>query len=316
MISRRTVTGVLAAAALALTAGPTVAQEKTIKVAVLKLVGNAHALHYQELAPAGYKFDIVYVNTPADAKNAVATGSADFALGGVFAAILGNAAGEPVVIVANLTGGSMAVIAKGGSTMKSLADLKGKKVGIQPGSTQELVIAERLKQEKMSLSDIQPIRLGLGEMYAALARGDLDAYVGTEPGSSMSLLDGTGQLVEYPYGTPTGDLVTAMMANEASIKKDPKMALDFVRTHARATEFLKKNHDAWEKDGVTTFGLKPEFFRAAIKNINTEWKMDAAFLKRVDAFGKLMMENKMIRKMPTEDFVVTKFVEEVEKTGL
>jgi len=316
-IGRRGVLAGLAGGAVAWAGvGRAWAETKTVRVAVLKVVGNAHALHYEQLAPPGYKFDLVYLNTPADAKNAVATGSADFALGGVVAAVLGNANGEPVVIVANLTGASMAVIAKADGPIKTLADLKGMRVGIQPGSTQELVIAERLKQLGMSVKDIQPIRIGLGEMHAALGRGDLDAYVGTEPNSSMSLIDGSGRLVEHPYGTPTGDLVTAMMANADVVKKDPQLVRDFVLTHARATEFLKSHPDVWEEDGAKVFGVKPEIFRVAIRNITTDWRMDDLFVTRVGNFGELMLANKMIRRLPDQGFVVRQFVDDVARTGI
>jgi NitT/TauT family transport system substrate-binding protein len=317
--NRRTLLkGLTAGTALAMVGTPPVRaqQAKTIRVAVLKVVGNAHPLHYERLAPPGYKFDLVFVPTPAAAKDAVATGSADFALGGIVAAILGNANGEPVVLVANLTGASMAVVAKAGSPIKKFTDLKGKKVGLQPGSTQDLVVAERLKQESMKPADLQIIRLGLGEMHAALSRGDLDAYVGTEPGSSLSVIEGVGQLVEHPYGTEIGDIVTGMMANADLVKKDPILVRDFVLTHARATEYLKANLDVWEQDGAKTFGLKPEIFKVAIKNITTEWKMDAAFVRRVAACSRLMLENKMIRRLPEADFVQTKFVEDVAKAGL
>lgn len=316
-MNRRHVLQGLAAGALAVsTSRPSWGQARTIKVAVLKVVGNAHPLHYERLAPPGYKFELIFVPTPAAAKDAVATGSAEFALGGIVAAILGNANGEPVRLISNLTGASMAVIARADSAIRTFADLKGKRVGLQPGSTQELVVAERLKQEKMKPGDFQVVRLGLGEMHAALARGDLDAYVGTEPGSSLSLIEGVGRLVEHPYGTEIGDLVTGMMANSDVIKNYPKMVRDFVLTHARATEFLKANPAAWEQDGARTFGLKPEIFRVAIKNITTDWRMDATFIRRVNAFSRLMLENKMIRRPPQDDFIATQFVEDIAKAGL
>lgn len=306
----------LAAALLALPCGVASAQEQVIKVAVLKVASNAHFLHYARLAPKGYKFQTFFVNTPGDAKDAVVSGSADFALAGIAAAILGNANGEPVVIVANLVGGSMAVIAKADSPIKSVADLKGKKVGIQPGSTQELVIAERLKQLGMTIKDVQTVRVGLGEMHAALARGDIDAYVGTEPGASLSVLENVGRLVEYPYGTSTGDLLTGVMANSKFIKENPKAAQDFVLTHARATEYLKANPDAWVEDASKTFGVKPELFKLALKNIHIEWRMDPSFVKQVVAFGQLMLDNKMIRTPVTDGLVVTTFSDAIAKAGL
>ena len=60
--------------------------------------------------------------------------------------------------------------------------------------------------EGMSIKDIKPIRVSFSEMHCALARGDIDAYVGAEPGPGVSLANGIGKLVEYPYGTPMGSL--------------------------------------------------------------------------------------------------------------
>lgn len=295
---------------------PGSAQDKVIKVAVLKVASNAHYLHYANFAPPGYKFEALLVNTPGDAKDAVVSGSADFGLAGVAAAILGNANGEPVVIVSNLVGGSMAVIAKADSPIKTVADLKSKKVGIQPGSTQELVIIERLKQLGMTMKDIQPVRVGLGEMHAALGRGDIDAYVGTEPGVTLSITENVGRLVEYPYGTPTGDLLTAVMANAKFVKDNPKATQDFVMTHARATEYLKANPDVWTEDASKTFGVKPELFKLALKNFNAEWKMNPTFVKQINAFAQQMLENKLIRQPVTDGLVITTFTDQVAKTGL
>ncbi len=293
-----------------------VAQEQVIKVAVLKVPSNAHYLYYQQLAPAGYKFQPILVNTPGDAKDAVISGSAEFGLTGIAAAILGNANGEPVVIVANLVGGSMSVIAKADAPINAVADLKGKKVGIQPGSTQELVIIERLKQLGMTMKDIQPIRVGLGEMHAALARGDVDAYVGTEPGSTLSIVEKVGRLVEHPYGTATGDMLTAVIGNANFVKANPKATKDFVLTHARATEFLKSNPDTWTEGAAKAFGVKPDLFKLALKNFHAEWKMDPEFVKRVGAFSQAMLENKLIRSAVTPGLVVTTFTDEVLKSGL
>ena len=88
----------------------------------------------------------------------------------------------------------------------TLKDLKGKRVAIWPGSTQEVFILERLHMEGMTIKDIQPVRVSFSEMPAALARGDVDAYVGAEPGPGLSLVSGVGKIVEYPYSTPMGSL--------------------------------------------------------------------------------------------------------------
>src|SRR6476620_10233431 len=100
----------------------------------------------------------------------------------------------------------MAVIARKDSPIASIEDLRGRKVAIWPGSTQEVFILERLKMEGMSIKDVTPVRISFSEMHVALARGDIDAYVGAEPGPGVSLATGIGKIVEYPYGTAMGAL--------------------------------------------------------------------------------------------------------------
>ena len=104
--------------------------------------------------------------SPTDGKNAVLTGTVDTCIHGIAAFILGAAAGEPVVIVASANNGGMAIMAGVNTDIKTVKDLKGKKVAIWPGSTQEAVILERLRMEGMTIKDIQPIRLQFSDMAA------------------------------------------------------------------------------------------------------------------------------------------------------
>ena len=100
----------------------------------------------------------------------------------------------------------MAVVARKDGPIKTLKDLKGKRVAIWPGSTQEVFILERLRMEGMTIRDVESVRVSFSEMPAALARGDVDAYVGAEPGPGNSLASGVGKIVEYPYSTAMGSL--------------------------------------------------------------------------------------------------------------
>src|SRR5258706_10516670 len=155
-------TATLVAATLA---APTVlrAQGRTVKVGALRLVHSMPPYFYEKFAPAGLKIEITVFDSPTDGKNAVVTKSVDFGTFGIAAAILGGAAGEPVVVVGAMCNKGMGVISKAGSDVKTIKDLKGKKVGIWPGSTQEVFIFERLKMEGMSTKDITPVRVPFGE---------------------------------------------------------------------------------------------------------------------------------------------------------
>ena len=52
--------------------------------------------------------------------------------------------------------------------------------------------------EGMSIKDITPVRVPFGEMPAMLARGDVDAYVGAEPGPGLSITSGRASSSNIP----------------------------------------------------------------------------------------------------------------------
>src|SRR5271155_1488556 len=215
----------LAATAAALSAANSgaFADDRVIKVGTLKLIHGITPYFYEKFVPAGVTVQVFPFESPTDGKNAVVTGTVDFGIYGLAAATLGAANGEPVVVIAAACNRGMAVVARADGSITSIKDLKDKKVGIWPGSTQEVVILDRLSAEGMTIKDIQPIRVSFSDMAPALARGDLDAYVGAEPGPGISLANGTGKIVEYPYSTPTGSLHMVFATSQTIINTDPKL---------------------------------------------------------------------------------------------
>ena len=303
----------VAAAALALCAPFAVqsvhAQEKIIKVGTLKLIHAITPYFYQQFAPPGYKIEVVPFESPTDGKNAVVTGSVDFGTFGIAAAMLGAAAGEPVVIIAPQCNGGMAVVAGAKSDIKSIKDLRGKKVAIWPGSTQEVVILERLKAEGMTIKDVQSIRLPFSDMAPALARGDVDAYVGAEPGPGISLASGAGKIVEYPYSTAIGSLNMVWATRQEMIDKNPELVKIMMEMHRKATDFAMGNRAEMVKMTMQKLGQQQKSIEMAAPNVELTWKIDDEFVRRAKAYGQLMIEKKQIRELPNFDkFINAKFM--------
>jgi len=125
--------------------------------------------------------------------------------------ILGAAAGRsPVVIVAH----RQQFAANGrlwravNTDIKNVKDLKGKKVAIWPGSTQEAVILERLPPWRAwTIRDIQADpACSFSDMACALGRAaDVDAYVGAEPrGPASASPTIRASCSSILYSTPIG----------------------------------------------------------------------------------------------------------------
>ncbi|MCX7362784.1 MAG: NrtA/SsuA/CpmA family ABC transporter substrate-binding protein, partial [Alphaproteobacteria bacterium] len=247
-------------------------------------------------------------------KNAVVTKSVDFGAFGIAAAILGGAAGEPVAVVGALSNKGMGVISKAGSDVKAIKDLKGKKVGIWPGSTQEVFILERLRMEGLSIKDITSVRVPFGEMPTMLARGDLDAYVGAEPGPALSITSGVGQLVEYPYGTAMGGLNMIFGTHEDTAAKNPDLVRTMLKIHRQAVEFMLANKAAVVDMTVAKLGANRAAVEQALgaNNVEYAWKLDEKVLGQAKTYAQHMLELKQIRALPKfETFLNPKFSNEI-----
>jgi NitT/TauT family transport system substrate-binding protein len=283
-------------------------KDKVLRVGTLKLIHGISAYFYEKFVPPGYTVEVIPFESPTDGKNAVLTGTVDACIHGIAAFILGAAAGEPVVIVASANNGGMAIMAGANTDIKTVKDLKGKKVAIWPGSTQEAIILERLRMEGMSIKDIQPIRLQFSDMAGALARGDVDAYVGAEPAAGISLANGSGKLVEYPYSTPIGPLNMIVSASQKTVKEKPERIKLIVEMHRKAVEYAMAHPGEIVDMAIAKLGQQKKSIELAVPNVELVWKVDDTFMQRANAYAKLMYENKQIRQeIDLKQFVTTEF---------
>ena len=300
------------AAALSTTGLSALADDRVIKVGTLKLIHGITPYFYENFVPAGTTVQVYPFESPTDGKNAVVTGTVDFGIYGLAAATLGAANGEPVVVVGAACNRGMAVVAGINSSINSIKDLKGKKVGIWPGSTQEVVILDRLSAEGMSIKDIQPIRVSFSDMAPALARGDLDAYVGAEPGPGISLANGTGKIVEYPYSTPTGSLNMVLSTRRELIQKDPELIRTLLKIHRKASEYAMSNRDAFVTMAMQKLGQQKPSIEKAAPNVELTWNIDDLFLKEAHYYGTQMLAKKQIRQLPDyKTFIDPSFVKAI-----
>ncbi|GJE28144.1 aliphatic sulfonate ABC transporter substrate-binding protein [Methylobacterium organophilum] len=74
-----------------------------------------------------------------------------------------------------------AIIVPDESPIRSIADLKGRVVGVSKGSGCHFILAAALKRAGLSFSDIRPAYLEAADGAAAFAQGDLDAWVIWDP---------------------------------------------------------------------------------------------------------------------------------------
>ena len=90
--------------------------------------------------------------------------------------------------------------------VKTLADLKGKKIAVAggPGATGGYLLAAILKSADLTLKDVEPVNLGSPDMEAALKTGGVDAALPSAPFSTNMELNGVAAALAVPAKGTTG----------------------------------------------------------------------------------------------------------------
>ncbi|WP_313949330.1 sulfonate ABC transporter substrate-binding protein [Leptolyngbya sp. FACHB-261] len=114
---------------------------------------------------------------------ALNVGSIDFGHTGEAPPIFAQAAGAPLVYVANepASPASEAILVAKDSPIKSVADLKGKKVALNKGSNVHYLLVQALAAAGLKYNEIQPVYLPPSDGRVAFQQGKVDAWVIWDP---------------------------------------------------------------------------------------------------------------------------------------
>ncbi len=130
------------------------------------------------------------------------------------------------------------------SPIKTLAELKGKKVASGPG-IQNVTLA-KVMLERAGAGAVAVQELPIGQHVAALAAGQVDACYTLEPTGTIGRLNGTTRTVEVGVVAKyiLGDAMAPWHGGAASltsefIKKNPEVAKKFIAAYKRGVDLVK-----------------------------------------------------------------------------
>ncbi len=176
-----------AGALLAPTAAHAADTDRVLRVGFQKggllLQVKARGLLEQRLAPLGWQ--VRWLEFPAGPQllEAFNADAIDIGTTGAPPPIFAQAAGTPFVYFAAEPGQphSEAILVKPDSPVRSLAQLKGRRIALQKGSSSHYLLLAALAQAGMRVSEVSPVYLPPADARAAFERGAVDAWVIWDP---------------------------------------------------------------------------------------------------------------------------------------
>jgi len=163
----------------------------------------------KRLAPLGVS--VKWVEFPAGPQllEGLNVGSIDFGNVGEAPPIFAQAAGADLVYVANQPPSptAEAIVVPKGSGVKSVAELKGKKIALNKGSNVHYLLVKVLEKAGLKYTDVQTVFLPPADARAAFERGSVDAWAIWDPFLAAAekqigarvLADGKGTVANHQF---------------------------------------------------------------------------------------------------------------------
>ena len=179
------------------------------KSASLLVLQKAQGTLEKRLAPLGVT--VKWIEFPAGPQllEGLNVGSIDVGYVGEAPPVFAQAAGADFVYVGNDPAAPLAeaIVVPKDSAIKSVADLKGRKIVLNKGSNVHYLLVRALENAGLKFSDVQAVYLAPADARAAFERGAVDAWVIWDPflaavekqTGARILADGRGLVNNYQY---------------------------------------------------------------------------------------------------------------------
>lgn len=192
-------------------------------------------------------------------------GSVDFGTTGETPPVFAQAAGADLLYVAFEPPAptSEAILVPKDSPIKSVAELKGKKVALNKGSNVHYLLVRALEEAGLKYSDIQPVYLPPADARAAFERGSVDAWVIWDPFQAAAeqqlqartLVDGKGLVSNHQF----------YLATRPYAEQHPEVIEALVEEIRAIGEWVKANNEQTVAQVAPLLGLSADITRLAVQ---------------------------------------------------
>jgi len=299
----------LGALALGSTALSASAEDKVIRIGYQKY-GNVILLKAKgtlepKLEAIGYKVTWAEFPFGPPLLEAINAGAIDFGHTGEAPPVFAQAAGSAIVYVAHEppAPGGEAILVPKDSPIKSVAELKGKKVAYAKGSNANYFAVKALEKAGVKYGEFEPVHLAPADARAAFESGKVDAWSIWDPfyasaeatANARVLQDGTGIVSNHQF----------YLAGKSAVEKHAK-AIEVVLAELNAVnEWVRQDPKAAAEQLAPGTGVPAAILETALKRQSYGVKpLDAKVIEEQQKIGDLFHSLGLIPKTIKVDEIV------------
>jgi NitT/TauT family transport system substrate-binding protein len=297
--------------------------EDVVRLGNLKFAHYGAVSYIKEIAPkCGIKVDEKVFAKGLDVMQGIIAGELDVGTTASEAAISGRASGAPIYVVAGFAKGGVRLVSRTDLHLKSVKDLKGKKVGVTRGGIQEVLLMAELQKNGLTADtapgkDVQLIYLAYADLNQALLGKNIDAMMQSEPQSSQAINKGFGVEILKPYDTPIGEPVRTMVMTEKFYNTNRPLAEKFMKCFVQSTKTFLDNPALAEKyvrDVVFKGQISSEDYKDALGNSMFSYDVTPEHIQVTTDIMVKTGVGKMAKPPVAKEWVKTDLLDEAKKS--
>ncbi|PTX93057.1 ABC transporter substrate-binding protein [Spartobacteria bacterium LR76] len=175
-------------------------------------------------------------------------------------ALVTGATGAPskTIIINDFSNGNDMIVGQPG--IEKLQDLKGKKIGVEVGFVDHLLLLKGLQAVGMKESDVELVNVPTGETPKALASGDVAAIGAWQPNSGQAIKAVPGAKPIYTSKDVPGLIYDVLAVNPASLSAHPEEWKKIAKVWYKVVDYFydPATHDDAVKIMASRVNLSPE----------------------------------------------------------
>jgi NitT/TauT family transport system substrate-binding protein len=198
--------------------------------------------------------------------------------------VTGAGGGKGIMIMlTDYSNGNDMIVGKPG--IKSLKDLKGKKVGIEVGLVEHLLLLHGLQESGMKEKDVTLVNAKTNETPQVLASGQVDAVGAWQPISGEAMKGLAGSKPLYTSAKAPGLIYDVLAVSPTSLKARKDDWMKVIKVWDRVVHYIEdpKTQDDAVKIMSARVGLSPEAYKPLLKGTKL---IDVAEGKKIFKKGK------------------------------
>ncbi len=236
-------------------------------------------------------------------RDAMVAGRVDIGVVAVSTFIIGADKGQLDAMAAvAYSGRSNSIMVAKDSNIKTVGDLKGRKVASQIGTGSDYTFKSKvLPAFGLKEADLQIVNVRYADQVSALASGSVEAFVGTEPYPSVAEHDGLARtLIDFEKY----DMVPVMLAvNRDVLKNRQDDLVAFMRGWLSAvqifeTDMPRATKIVWEDFESRGYKLPESVIRTALDRLGVDFHYRPELQQYLADQGKELLQEGKIRQMP------------------